>query len=125
MERLEEEVQEQMRAIIATSCHFDKRPSQHFCSFHRALLKFSFDAVDVRIDYETQQIYISNPKPLTTDPVRLFDMKEALADKLSYTNLEETLAGCLQNGHLQFSFYKKLIKEYGYHCSNGEDIMSA
>lgn len=103
---------EEMRTLIYESCQFEKNPNDDFKKFHKVFLKFSFDAVDVKIDYGVKEIYISNCKPLTTNPVRLFNMKEAVADKFSYTDLEETLAGCLKSGPLQNRFYKILLDEY-------------
>lgn len=125
MNREEEIVQEKMRYLIATSCRFENLPTEQFSNFHKVFMKFAFRAVDVRIDYGNKQICISYPKPLTTDPVRLFDMKDAIADKFSYTNLEETLDGCLQSGQLQTTFYKKLLSEYGDHTNDDSDFLSA
>ena len=113
MEREEEIIQKEIRALIEMSCQFNKRPEEQFHDFHKKYLKFSFNAVDVKIDYDTQLIYSSNSKPLTTNPVRLFDIKEALADQFSYSDLEETLIGCLGTSHLHYMFYKKLLEEYG------------
>jgi len=117
MEREEEILLDEMRALINRSCQFDRLPTEDFSDFHKIFLKFSFNAVQVRINYEAQDIHISNCKPLTTDPVRLFNMKEAVADKFSYTNLEETLAGCLKSGQLQHHFYEKLLLSYGNNSS--------
>lgn len=122
MEREEKIILEKMRVLIALSCQFDKRPEEHFRNFHKSILKFSFDAVDVKVNYKTKEIYISNPKPLTTDPVRLYDMKEAVADTFSYTDLEETVAGCLKSGHLPVYFYKKILKEYSDDLSGNPDF---
>ncbi|MGO3182606.1 MAG: hypothetical protein ACTIJ9_07215 [Aequorivita sp.] len=113
MERAEEMVQEEMRALINQSCQFNEHPKEEFCDFHKDFLKFSFNAVSVEIDYDAQEIYTSNCKPLTTNPVRLFDLNKAVADQFSYSDLVETLQGCLDNDHLHYVFYKKLILEYG------------
>jgi hypothetical protein len=87
MENSEEIVQNRMRSLVAISCDFDITPSLEFQKFHKSLLLFYFNAVEVKIDYDEKLISIWNSKPLTTNPVRLFDMKEAVADKLSYISL--------------------------------------
>lgn len=125
METGEEIVQEKMRVLIAVSCQFDESPNPHFSSFHKVYLKFSFDAVDVKVDYENQMIYTANSKPLTKNPVRLFDMGNALSDKFSFSDLEETLVGCLKTGHLENHFYKKLLLEYGGNSPDNPDFQSA
>lgn len=125
MERGEEIVQEKMRALIVMSCESNKRPEERFQDFHNKYLKFSFNAVDVKIDYDSEVIYSSNSKPLTTNPVRLFDMNKALADQFSYSDLEETLVGCLGTSHLHYTFYKKLLVEYGDFSKEELDNLSA
>ncbi len=125
MESGEEIVLREMRAFIELSCQFNKRPDEQFCDFHKKYLKFCFNAVDVKIDYESKVIYSSNSKPLTTNPVRLFDMNKALADQFSYTDLEETLIGCLGTSHLQYTFYKKILVEYGDFSKEELDNLSA
>lgn len=125
MERGEEIVQKEMRNLIDISCQFSTRPKEQFCNFHKAYLKFSFNAVDVKIDYDAQQIYTSNCKPLTTNPVRLFDMNKAVADQFSYSDLQETLQGCLNNDHLHYTFYKKLLLEYGEFSKDETDNLTS
>ncbi len=125
MESREEIVLREMRNFIGCTCKFEERPTKEFRHFHKVFLKFFFNAVDVNIDYQTQVIAIWNSKPLTTNPVRLFDLNEAIADKVTYSNLEETLSGCLETGHLQQTFYKKMLSEFGNYSKNEEDFMSA
>ena len=125
MESNEEIVQQIIRDFIATTCVFEKRPKKEFRDFHKQFLKFFFNAVDVNIDYQTKTISIWNSKPLTTNPVRLYDLNDAIADNVSYTDLEETLAGCIEKGHLQNTFYKKMLFEYGDYSKSEEDSMSA
>jgi hypothetical protein len=125
MENSEEIIQNRMRCLVAISCDFDAYPSLEFQKFHRSLLLFYFNAVEVKIDYAEKLISIWNSKPLTTNPVRLYDMDGAVADKLSYTSLEETLAGCLENGHLQKSYYKKLLSEFGDSLGDDDGVLSA
>lgn len=125
MEREEEIVQQKIREFISKTCAFYKRPKKEFREFHKQFLKFYFNAVDVNIDYQTQTISIWNSRPLTTNPVRLFDLNEAIADTVSYSDLEETLLGCVETGHLQNTFYKKILQEYADFCSKDNDMLSA
>ncbi len=125
MDAREDNIEEQMRRLVALSCKFNEFPNLEFQKFHRALFKFYFNAVQVQIDYEQKVIAINNSKPLTTDPIRLFDLKEAIADRVVYSDLEETLNGCLESGHLQLNFYKKLIAEFSDLFEGNNEFMSA
>ncbi len=124
MESKEEIVRQEMRNLIAASCLFEKRPSKEFTAFHKNLLNFFFNSIDVNIDYENNLISIWNSKPLTMDPIRLYDLNEAISDRVGYNDLEETLIGCLEEGQLQYNFYKKLLFEYGDSIKDG-DMLSA
>lgn len=125
MESQEKFVLREIRNFIATTCNFENRPKKEFREFHKQFLKFFFNAVDINIDYQTKVISIWNSKPLTTNPVRLFDLNEAIADNVSYTNLEETLLGCVESGNLQHTFYKKMLFEYGDISKSVCDVISA
>lgn len=125
MENREDEVIEKMQNLIKSSCVFETQPEKRYCNFHKIFFKFFFNAIDVNIDYEKQVISISNSKPLTTNPVRLFDMTEAVADKICYTDLEETLSGCLGEFHLHNNFYKKMLSEYAAPSNCDKDCLSA
>ncbi len=125
MEIKEEIVRNEIRNLIAISCQFNSLPTKEFRTFHKIFFKFFFNAVDINIDYAEKFISIWNSKPLTTDPVRLFDLNEAIADIVLYSNLEETLAGCIEEGHLQDNFYKKMLFEFGDYPQNDGDVLSA
>jgi hypothetical protein len=125
MESGKEKVRREMQTLIATSCIFDKHPTKEFAAFHKNLLNFFFNSIDVNIDYENKLISIWNSKPLTTDPVRLYNLNEAISDRVGYNNLEETLIGCLEEGQLQYNFYKKMLMEYTDHTDNHDDVLSA
>lgn len=125
MENREEIVRNQLKNLITISCKFDRYPTGEFRTFHKMFFKFFFNAVDINIDYDEKFISIWNSKPLTTDPVRLFDLNEAVADNVSYSNLEETLTGCVEEGKLQHSFYKKMLFEFGDYPQNNGDVLSA
>ena len=125
MESEKEKVRREMQTLIATSCIFDKHPTKEFAAFHKNLLNFFFNSIDVNIDYENKLISIWNSKPLTTDPVRLYNLNEAISDRVGYNNLEETLIGCLEEGQLQHNFYKKLLFEYSDYSSDNDDVLYA
>ncbi|MDC7999550.1 hypothetical protein POV26_00710 [Aequorivita todarodis] len=120
-----EKVRREMQTLIAASCLFDKRPTKKFAAFHKNLLNFFFNSIDVNIDYQSKLISIWNSKPLTKDPVRLYNLNEAISDRVGYNDLEETLIGCLEDGQLQHNFYKKMLFEYGDYSSENDDILSA
>lgn len=125
MENGDEVVRQKMRELITESCRFNKQPIKEFQKFHKTLLNFFFNSIDLNIDYENKFIYIRNSKPLTTDPVRFYDLNEAISDNVDYTNLEETLLGCLEDGNLQTTFYKKILFEYGDFLPEEENFLSA
>ena len=125
MENKEEIVRNEIRNLIAASCEFSRIPTKEFRTFHKIFLKFFFNAVDINIDYSEKYISIWNSKPLTTDPVRLFDINEAISDIVFYTNLEETLAGCVEEGHDHEIFYKKMLVEFGDYPKKDGDVLSA
>ncbi len=125
MKNGDEIVRQKMRDLITESCRFNKQPKKEFQKFHKTLLNFFFNSIDLNIDYENKLISIWNSKPMTTDPLRLYDLNDAISDKVGYTNLEETLLGCLEDGHLQTTFYKKMLFEYGNFLPAEENFLSA
>ena len=125
MEDRDEIIREKMLRLISKSCQFDKRPNEQFRDFHKAFLNFFFSSVDVDVNYENKLISIWNSKPLTTDPVRLYDLNEAISDRVGYNDLEETLIGCLEDGQLQHNFYRKMLVEFGDHTKDDQSCMSA
>lgn len=125
MEEKGEILIEEIRNLITLSCRFNKRPTPEYYKFHRTFLIFIFKVVDVNIDYESKIISIWNSKPLPANPVRLFDLNESVAAKVSYSDLEETLIGCLQEGQLQTDLYKKLLLKFGNNPIDEGDSLSA
>ena len=118
-------VQEEMRKLITKSCDFDTYGGT-FYPFHKTLLKYYFSAIDVTIDYTEKLIMLFNSKPLDGDHYNLYDINEAVAAKVNYTNLEETLKGCLENGPGQIRFYKSLLFHYtNVTHETDNDMMSA
>jgi hypothetical protein len=125
MKNQEQAVQEAMRRLIAKSCSFKRMPSSEYKSFHKSLLKFFFNTIDVNIDYEAHEISLWNSKPLTLDPIKLYNLNEAISSKVNYTNLEETLKGCLELVDMQTRFYKTLLFTYNHVSEEVGDVMSA
>ena len=112
MKGQEQIIQEEMRKLIKRSCQFTENLSNDYYSFQKSLLKFYFGAIDVTIDFNTETILLWNSKPRTPGDYKLYDINEALATKVSYSNLEETLKGCLENGTMQTRFYKTMLFHY-------------
>lgn len=114
MENQELIILDKLRQIIVASCKFDDCPKMDFQDFHADFLKFCFSALSVKIDYKTKSIFLLNSKPLGGTPLQLFDINNAISEKVTYTDLEETLLGCIEVGEFQNRFYKHLIFEYGH-----------
>ncbi|HBR52655.1 MAG TPA: hypothetical protein EYN07_10570 [Flavobacteriaceae bacterium] len=112
MENQHQIVLEEMRKLITKSCEFTENLSQDYYGFQKALLKFYFQAIDVTIDYDNQTILLWNSKPQSAREFRLYDINEAVATKVSYSSLEETLKGCLEVGDSQTRFYKTMLFHY-------------
>ena len=118
-------IMEALRELIAASCEFQIVPSKDFQKFHKEFLKFAFIAREVEIDYQQNQITVWGTKPHNFGERQLLDWNQSVTDQFSYTDLEETLFGCIKNDHLHLLFYRKLLAEYGEWPSNGNDMLSA
>lgn len=112
MKDQEQIVQEEMRILITKSCQFTENLNKDYYSFQKSLLKFYFGAIDVTINFNEETILLWNSKPRTLKDFKLYDINEAVATKVSYSNLEETLKGCLENGDMQTRFYKTMLFNY-------------
>lgn len=117
-------VQEEMRKLITKSCRFTENLSQDYYGFQKSLLKFYFGAIDVTIDFDAQVILLWNSKPRSEHSFNLYDINEAVASKVSYSNLEETLKGCLEDGAAETRFYKTMLFHYN-HVENEINAISA
>ncbi len=117
MENQEQVIQEEMRKLIENSCQFTENLSKDYYSFQKSLLKFYFGAIDVTIDFDKETILLWNSKPRTPQDYKIYDINEAVATKVSYSDLEETLKGCLENGKMQNRYYKTLL----FHYNKAED----
>lgn len=112
MENQEQVIQEEMRKLIKKSCQFTENLSNDYYGFQKSLLKFYFGAIDVTIDFDKETILLWNSKPRTPEDYKLYDINEAVATRVSYSNLEETLKGCLEDGAMQMRFYKTTLFHY-------------
>lgn len=112
MEKENLNIEERLRRLIELSCDFDELPTKKFQNFHVDFLKFSFSALDVKIDYASKSIFLWNSKPTGENLLDLFDLNRAVSETFSYTNLEETLLGSIERGQFQERFYKHLLFEY-------------
>lgn len=120
------EVNKKMRALIDRSCDFETSETS-FYTFHKSLLKYFFNAIAVTIDYDKKLISLWNSKPTSKEEYRLYDLNEAVSSKVNYTNLKDTLKGCLEEGEKQERFYKRLLNFYSLKNSSENDtnFMSA
>lgn len=107
----ESKFREEIQKLIKTSCDFDSLPNEKWKKFHQSFLKLSFVALKIEIDYKNKTILIWNSKPSTANSIELYKNKEALIDRVSYTDLEETLLGCLEIGAFNERFYKYLLND--------------
>lgn len=119
MEFDRENIYNQMRELIKVSCDgCYESSSEKYKKFQIAYLKFYFDAVDVNIDYPTKIIRVKNCKPLSTNTLSFYNLKESVIAEIHYSDLEETMDGCLEQGKLQLKFYERLILDYGELCED-------
>lgn len=117
MEFDRENIYNQMRQLIKVSCNGGYEASPDKCrKFQIAYLKFYFDAIDVKVDYPSKIIRVKNCKPLSTNTLSFYNLKESVIAEIHYSNLQETMDGCLEEGKLQLKFYEMLIKNYGDIC---------
>jgi len=110
-------IREEMRKLITKSCSQDNEDDKYY-GFHKSLLKFYFGVVDAIIDYDNEVISLVNRKPVNTKADNIYDINQSIASKVNYTNLEETLKGCLEKGNLQNRFYQSML----FHYNNLTDL---
>ena len=112
MENKDQIIQDEMRTLISKSCVFTENLNRDYYSFQKSLLKFYFGAIDATIDFDEETILLWNSKPRNARDFRLYDINEAVATKISYSSLEETLKGCLESGPKQERFYRTMLFHY-------------
>lgn len=113
MELPKKHIRGRMRELIKRSCNAsDMSVSDESRRFQIALFKFFFDAIDVNIDYKNKILRVKSSKPIKSDPLSLYNLSESVVAEIYYSNLEETLDGCLEKGKLQTRFYELLLLNY-------------
>jgi hypothetical protein len=113
MKNQEQIVKEEMRKLISNSCTRTQSPEQNpYYSFQKTLLKYFFNAADVNIDYAAGTITLWTSEAPSTLGHNLYRLKDAIPVTISYTDLEETLKGCLENGENENRFYRSLLFQY-------------
>jgi hypothetical protein len=112
MKNQDQIVQDAMRQLIKKSCSHSFNSESNYYSFQKSLLKFFFEAADVSISYDTNTILLWTSKKTDVHPGRLYDINEAYSISISYTNLEETLKGCIEPNEKNNRFYKSLLFHY-------------
>ncbi|NND62276.1 MAG: hypothetical protein HKN48_03675 [Flavobacteriaceae bacterium] len=114
-------IQDEMRQLIRKSCEFTENLNRDSYGFQKALLKFYFGVIDVTIDYDSEIITLWQTQPRTDVRNRLYDLNDTTSIKVAYTNLEETLKGCLEEGDKQQRFYRSLLLHYHNLDNNFEE----
>lgn len=125
MDGQDESINERIKKLIKVSTNFKGKPSREYQRFHESFLKFSFNALDVVLDYENESIQVWNAKPTSAYSIELHNYQEAFFERVHYTNLEETLSGCVEEGSFPSRFYLHLLQEYGSGHDSDEKERSA
>ncbi|PKA83586.1 hypothetical protein ATE92_1743 [Ulvibacter sp. MAR_2010_11] len=115
---------EEMRKLISKSCASRPDANSDYYSFQKALLKFFFNAADVQIDYDTQTISLWTSNTTKQTAGNLYGMNDVVTVKISYTNLEDTLKGCLERGVSETRFYTSMLFHYN-HVAGEEPVTNA
>jgi len=105
-------VREEMRKLISKSCELGAERNNEAYQFQKSLLKFFFGVADVTIDYDKEFITLWNSSK--ENPNMIYSLAEAKGSKIRYTNLEETLKGCLEKGEMQLRFYRSMLFHYNH-----------
>ena len=115
MKNQDQLVCDEMRKLIRKSCNYqhlqDRSP---YYGFQKSLLKFFFSAADVGINYDTQEILLWTSGSSQFSGQERFVLQEAVSVSVSYTTLEETLKGCLEQQPNAIRFYKSLLFHYNH-----------
>lgn len=113
MKNQEQIVREEMRKLISKTCTNSlSRDHNPYSLFQRTLLKYYFNSADVTIDHSASTISLWTSETPSTLGHNLYRLKDAVAVTISYSNLEETLKGCLESGENHTRFYKLLLFQY-------------
>ncbi len=127
MNKVFQDVHADMRALISRSCNDSPPSNDHiYYAFQTELLKHYFKAADVSIDHKDHTISLWTAQSPGSLGDYLYGLTNAVAITISYTNLEETLKGCLESGLEDIRLYKSLLMKYNrISVSAQEDAKSA
>ena len=112
MNNREQIILDQMRQMISLSCRSRNQQQNPLYNFQKAILKRFFDAAGVTIDFDNKNISLFTKASPTGGAVKLYRAKDVMAINISYTNLEETLKGCLETGIDNERHYSSLLFYY-------------
>lgn len=117
-------IRDELRQLIALSCEFTENLSRDSYTFQKALLKFYFNVPAITIDYDKE--VISMIQSINREDVhnRLYDINDAKVTRVAYTNLEETLKGCIEEGDVQTKFYSNLLFHYNRLYSENQNLQT-
>ena len=119
MERHEFLILDQMRQIISQSCENSNIDDHTHYEFQKAILKQFFKTADISIDNDKKQILLFTKEAAGDGLSRLFRYKDMATVSISFTNLEETLKGCLEEGPENLGFYSALMYQYKLRAADG------
>ena len=116
---------DRMRQMIRLSCRVQDHSENPYYSFQKSLLRHFFDAADVSIDYQNNQIILyTKESPKTVAPT-LYRLENVVAITISYNNLEETLKGCLDTDRSSLRLYASLLFYYSNISVRTNNVLSA
>jgi len=126
MKNQEQIVQEEMRKLIKKSCAENSLLNREYYGFQKSLLKFFFNAASVIIDSKHNHIILYGGAIVDNSPRSKYNISQLSDTTISYSNLEETLKGCLEKGEKASRFYQSQL----FHYNNvaqvvAEDAISA
>ncbi|WP_121666818.1 hypothetical protein [Mesonia aquimarina] len=98
----------EMNNLIAYSCQSNEVSTSNFNTFHTALIKKHFEAIEVDIQRELKNIEL---KVLIKD-------NQYVHVNLSYNTLEDFLKSCLEDDLGSLSFYQNMLTFYNVGVSN-------
>ena len=114
-----------MRQLIAISCREENLYHPVYYMIQRAILKNYFDAADITIDFDMKTISILSGEDTVNSHSKSHPTKEVAALNISFTNLEDTLQGCLESGEVPLQFYDAMVRQYTAFAMLPEQPISA
>ena len=114
MKNQEQIVREEVRKLIKKSCAEDAVLNREYYSFQKSLLKFFFNATSVVIDRKKKNIILYGGAIVDNSPRSKYNISQLSDTTVSYSNLEETLKGCLENGPKASRFYQSQLFHYNH-----------